>query len=94
MVEAPQTDSVKVPATQGLHDLITSQGVAHDGDRVLRRHVLAAEAKQTSRGGWRIVKPLGQHGRRVDEARRVDAAVALAIAAHLSEEEGDRWGII
>lgn len=94
MVEAPQTDSVMVPASQGLHDLITSQGVAHDGDRVLRRHVLAAEAKQTSRGGWRIVKPLGQHGRRVDEARRVDAAVALAIAAHLSEEEGDRWGII
>lgn len=94
MVEAPQTDSVMVPASQGLRDLVVGRMIEHDGNRIFRRHVLAAEAKQTSRGGWRLAKPVGTYGRRVDETKRVDAAIALAIAVHLSDQEVERWGVI
>ena len=80
MIEVPQIERHMVPASQLLYDLVEQRKLVHDGDRILRQHVLAAEAKQTSRGTWRLVKPLQSHGRRVDESQKVDAAIALAMA--------------
>lgn len=80
MVEFPQNDVHMVPASQCLHDLVQQRRVVHGGDRLLRRHVLSVEARQTSRGTWRMAKPLNQHGRRTDEARKVDGAIAMVMA--------------
>ncbi|MBT9156807.1 MAG: hypothetical protein DDT37_01797 [Firmicutes bacterium] len=95
MIEVPQVEKHMVPASQGLHDYIEQQKLVHDGDMAFRQHVLAAEAKQTSRGSWRLAKPLQSHGRRTDESQKVDAAIALAmaIAAYSQDEKagGDLW---
>jgi phage terminase large subunit-like protein len=80
MIEVPQNETHMVPASALLYDFIEQQKIIHDGDPILRQHVLAAEAKQTSRGAWRLVKPLQSHGRRTDESQKVDAAIALAMA--------------
>lgn len=80
MMPIPQNDSHMVPGSQLVFDMIEQAQIVHDGDPVLRKHVLAAEAKQTSRGTWRLVKPLQSHGRRTDESRKVDALLALVIA--------------
>jgi phage terminase large subunit-like protein len=73
MVEWPQTDNRMVPATQAGYEAIVKGVVAHDGDPVLARHVRAAVAVQTFRGGTRITK-----GRK--STRKIDAAVALLMA--------------
>ena len=95
MLAVKQNDSTMVPISQQVFDMIGSATFAHDGDPTLRRHVLAAEAKQTTRGAWRFVKPLKSHGRRVDESQKVDALIALVIgaAAWASDETsgGDLW---
>ncbi|MBT9161009.1 MAG: hypothetical protein DDT26_02306 [Dehalococcoidia bacterium] len=97
MIEVPQVEKHMVPASQGLHDYIEQQKLVHDGNLIFRQHVLAAEAKQTSRGSWRLAKPLQAHGRRTDETQKVDAAIALAmaIAAYTYDETagGDLWAI-
>lgn len=80
MVEVPQMDKFMVPASALLYDLIEQQKLIHDGDQILRQHILATEAKQTSRGAWRLTKPLQPHGRRTDESQKVDSAIALAMA--------------
>ncbi|MBT9156696.1 MAG: hypothetical protein DDT37_01684 [Firmicutes bacterium] len=95
MIEVPQVEKHMVPASQGLHDYIEQQKLVHNGDMTFRQHILAAEAKQTSRGSWRLAKPLQAHGRRTDELQKVDAAIALAmaIAAYTYDEVagGDLW---
>lgn len=90
MVEVPQNDGHMVPASQLLFEMVQRQQIVHSGDRVLRQHVLAAEAKQTSRGLWRIVKPLQAHGRRTDDSQKVDACIALALALNLWSEDNAR----
>ncbi|MBT9134585.1 MAG: hypothetical protein DDT38_01324 [Firmicutes bacterium] len=95
MIEVPQIERHMVPASQWLYDYIEQRRLFHDGDMSLRRHILAAEAKQTSRGTWRLAKPLQSHGRRTDETQKVDAAIALAmaVAAHTYDEKagGELW---
>ncbi len=95
MIEVPQVEKHMVPASQLVYDLVEQQNIIHDGDPILRQHVLNAEAKQTSRGTWRLVKPLQTHGRRVDESQKVDAAIALAMAcaaySYDTKQEGDLW---
>jgi phage terminase large subunit-like protein len=61
-----------VPASSTLLELIRDGRLVHDGDPLLRRHVLAAVAARTEKG-WRISK------RRSRQA--IDACVALAMAA-------------
>lgn len=80
MVEFAQNDSHMVPASQLTHDMIASTQLVHDGDLAYRKHALAAEAKQTSRGTWRYVKPLKSHGRRTDESQKIDSLIATVIA--------------
>lgn len=97
MVEVPQNDSHMVPASQLLYELIQQEVLVHDGDKTLRKHMLAAAAKQTSRGSWRIEKPLqkGKGHNRTDMKQKVDAAIASAIALYawsLDEKAGgDVW---
>jgi len=95
MVEVPQNETHMVPGSQLFFDLISQKVIAHDGDTVLRQHVLAAEAKQTSRGGWRFVKPLNASGRRTDESQKVDAALAAVMAcaawSYDNKAGGDLW---
>lgn len=97
MVEVPQIEKHMVPASQALFDLVEQQKLVHNGDPVLRRHVLAAEAKQTSRGTWRLAKPLQSAGRKVDESSKVDACIALAMAVaaygYDTKAQSDFWAI-
>ncbi|MBT9156709.1 MAG: hypothetical protein DDT37_01697 [Firmicutes bacterium] len=94
MIEVPQVEKHMVPASQGLHDYIEQQKLVHNGNLIFRQHVLAAEAKQTSRGSWRLAKPLQSHGRRTDESQKVDAAIALAMAiAAYSQDETAGGGL-
>ncbi len=72
MVEFPQTDHRMAPASEALYELIRAGRVVHDGDRELRSQLLAAVPAQTERG-VRISKRKSK--------RRIDAAVALAMAA-------------
>lgn len=95
MMPIPQNDSQMVPGSQMLHDLVEQKLIEHNGDRVLRKHALAAETKQTSRGAWRVVKPMNAHGRRTDTTRKVDAVIALIIGVLAWNEDesagGDLW---
>lgn len=78
MVEYPQHDSRMIPASQSLYQAIVEGRLAHDGDPALGRQVANVTADQRPRG-WRISKPKGSR-------KKIDAAVALAIAAHRALE--------
>lgn len=84
-----QNDSLMVPASQGLFDLVNDGVIAHEGGRELRRHMMAVEAKITSRGAWRLVKPTTPTGRRTDTMQRVDGAISLAMVGHMASGEED-----
>jgi phage terminase large subunit-like protein len=73
MVEFPQTDARMAPASEALFELITAGRLVHDGDPELRRQMLAAVPARTERG-VKISKRKSK--------RRIDAAVAVAMAAH------------
>lgn len=77
MVEYPQNDSRMVPASQCLHDVVVEGKIAHDGDPILRRHILSAIADQKARG-WRLSKPKGS-------LRKIDAAIATAVAVYMAQ---------
>lgn len=77
MVEFPQTDSRMVPAAQTLYQLITEGKVRHDGNPVLKRHIENAIADRRPRG-WRISKG--------NSKRKIDAAIAAAIAVTRAQE--------
>lgn len=69
-VEAyPQTPERMGKATQKFYELVTIEGLTHDGNPTLARHVRDAVPKPTSQGFSRIVKETP------DSARRIDAAV-------------------
>ena len=72
VVEFPQNDSRMAPASETLFELIRERRLVHDGDPELRRQMLAAVPSQTERG-VRISKRKSK--------KRIDAAVALAMAA-------------
>lgn len=78
MVEMPQTDTRMGPASETLYELIRSGRVVHDGDPVLRAHILAAVPATTERG-VRISK-------RKSKAH-IDAAIATAMAASRAVHE-------
>jgi phage terminase large subunit-like protein len=55
MIEFPQRPERQVPASKKLFDVLNEGLFAHDGDVVLRAHVLAAGAKSVGEG-WRFSK--------------------------------------
>lgn len=79
MVEYPQHDSRMIAASQSLYQLVVEGKLAHDGDPVLKRHIESATADQKPRG-WRLTKPKGSR-------RKIDAAVACAIAAYRAQSD-------
>jgi phage terminase large subunit-like protein len=82
LIEFPQTDARMAPASETFYELIMSGRVVHDGDSTLREHVLAAVASETERG-VRISKRKSK--------QRIDAAIALAMAAHRSMFSEPVW---
>lgn len=72
MVEHPMSAERMALASAHLYRLIEEKRIAHNGDPVLRSHVLSASTKETERG-WRLVKD--------SKARKpIDACIALAIS--------------
>lgn len=57
MIEFPQSPARLVPASKVLFDTVHDKGIRHDGDKVLRSHVISGAAKSVSGGeGWRFSK--------------------------------------
>jgi phage terminase large subunit-like protein len=73
MVEFPQSPERMANASENLYRLIEAGQLVHDGDPVLRAHVVAGVTKTTERG-WRLVKD-------TKLSRPIDALIALAMAA-------------
>jgi phage terminase large subunit-like protein len=82
MIEWPQSAQRMVPACQTAYRIITDGTAEHDGDPEFADHILSAATRPTE-NGWRLSKGKSR--------RKIDAAIALAIAAHMamtSIEEG------
>lgn len=77
VVEFAQTDSRMVPASEDLYVDVKDGLIAHDGDEILRKHVMAGVASETGRG-WRLAKRLA--------TKPVDALIGLAMAASLARD--------
>lgn len=75
----PQHASRMIPASMNLYDLIQMGRIRHGGDPMLTQHVLQAGAKEIPPSGWRLTK--------VSRSENIDAAVSLAMAAHIAEAE-------
>ncbi|MFN6118239.1 MAG: terminase TerL endonuclease subunit [Actinomycetes bacterium] len=75
MVEFPQSAQRMVPACQSAFEAICSGQVVHDGSPLFAEQVTAAVPRIAGEG-WRLSK-----GR---SKRRIDAAIALAMAVHTS----------
>lgn len=75
----PQHASRMIPASMNLYDLIQLGRIRHGDDATLTKHVLNAGAKEIPPSGWRLTK--------VSRHENIDAAVALAMAAHIAESE-------
>lgn len=71
-------------ACQRLYDVVSEGRVRHGGDRELEDHVLNAAVKETMYG-WRMTK--------ADEASKIDAAIAAAMAVDVAEAERETTGI-
>lgn len=78
MVEFPQTTR-RIQSDTHLHGLLWGGNLAHYGDPVLTEHITNALSKKQGDRGLRIVKELS--------AKKVDGAVALAMAALGAVEE-------
>jgi len=70
--EFPQTEA-RLVADRGLQRLIMERRIAHDGNPLLRQHIDNADFKKVREDGIRMVKR--------SESQKIDAAVALSMAA-------------
>ena len=71
MLEFPQSSERMANASENLYRLIETGELVHDGDPVLRAHVMGGVTKETERG-WRLVKDPRSR-------RPIDALVAVAM---------------
>jgi phage terminase large subunit-like protein len=70
MIEFPQRLSRQIPASKKLYDVVNEDGFAHDGDPVLRSHVISAGAK-AHEDGWRFAKSKSR--------KLIDACICLTM---------------
>lgn len=70
----PQWDSYLCPASAVFYEAVKLKRIAHNGDPVLREHVLNAVMVDTKRG-WRFDKPR-------DKARKIDVFMAALMAVY------------
>jgi phage terminase large subunit-like protein len=82
MIDFDQGHAKMAPASATLLELIRDGRLVHDGDPVLRRHVLSAVAAQTDRG-WRISKRKSR--------KAIDGCVALAMAVDEATARASGW---
>jgi phage terminase large subunit-like protein len=82
VVEFPQSAERMASASANLYRLVETGDLVHDGDPVLRSHVMAGATKETERG-WRLVKD-------PKSRRPVDALIAMAIACLPAVNQGSR----
>ena len=75
MIEMPQTGA-RVESDQALYDAIIGKTIRHYGDPTLNEHITNAVAIETPRG-FRLAKE--------KTSRKIDAAVALSMAAFQAE---------
>lgn len=75
-----QTNQQMARACQRLYDAVAAGRLRHGGDAVLAEHVLGAAMRETP-FGWRLVK--------AEESRRIDAAIALAMAVDAAEADAE-----
>lgn len=80
MIEVPQSPERMVPACRLAYELVVDRKLRHDDDEVTAGQVVAAVPREAD-GGWRLSK--GRSG------RRIDASIALAIAAYVLENWAD-----
>lgn len=79
MVEWPQTDQRMIPATETMWNAIVRDNrLRHNGDTILRKHMMAAVAEETGRG-IRVTKKKA--------TRPNDACIASLMAVHRAEVE-------
>lgn len=91
VVEFPQSPQRMVPATQRFYEAVLNGGVAHNGDRVLAKHLRNCVVKSDSRG-TRIAKDSAGSLRKIDAA--VAAVMALDRAAHAGpSKEPQVWDL-
>lgn len=64
----------RLEADKMLRDLIQTRTLAHSNDTILTEHIVNANAKVENNGGIRLVKR--------EHTKKIDAAVALAMACH------------
>lgn len=73
MDEVTQSPDRMTKAIGSLHEVILTGGIRHNGDRVLRSHVLGARAKVTGNGtGFTLEK--------LKSMNRIDGTIALSLA--------------
>ncbi len=75
-VEFPQTNA-RVAADQSLYTSIISRKLRHNGDLILREHILNAVVDETTRG-FRLDKE--------KTSNKIDAAVALSMASYTASQ--------
>ncbi len=78
MVEFPQTLDRLTSMSQNLYDLIKGKNLILFNDYELKKHLLNAQAKESTRG-WRIVKR--------ETSKKIDLAISLAMSAQGAVEE-------
>lgn len=72
MIEFPQSNERLVPASKALFEAFNQGQIRHDGDSVLRSHVVSAGAKDVSGGeGWRFSKARSK--------KLIDACICLVM---------------
>lgn len=78
MQEYPQSAERMSVASAALYRVIDAGLLRHDGDLVLRAHVMGGVTKETERG-WRLQKDPRSH-------RSIDALIALTMAVQMATE--------
>jgi phage terminase large subunit-like protein len=91
VTEFPQTGLRMIPATKRLYDLVQCQGLTHDGDLRLRKHVLNAVVRPEERG-FRLFKDKKASEHKIDLAVATVMALERA-AAHEEIEPPTVWSI-
>lgn len=81
MVEYPQTLDRLTAMSQNLYDLIKGKNLILFKDHDLKKHLLNAQAKESTRG-WRIVKR--------KTSKKIDLAISLAMASQGAVELKER----
>jgi phage terminase large subunit-like protein len=72
--EFPQTHTRMCPASVRVLEAVQRVQVAHDGDAVLRQHVLNMVMRDVGLRGWRFDK------RKNEKTRKIDAGIAMVMA--------------